>query len=664
MAILKALLLISQGIAAVIFFEHLPQRKFEEKKNNVIPIRTRVFGLSLFAIVFLAMVLCGFSILLPEIAEIESGHRIIAGALIFDRIILDFILFLLIGAVLINGGVVSRIFSYGWSFLLVCCYIFQLLVVYISGGFLSFLAVDNFNHISLLVNLPNVMALSSIVFVWGLVVYILEKKFSERLSGSKLVQTSLCLLVLAAVIHFSSVWAPDTAVAHMREFYENRAVRVQHKSPMEAFYNAVFKPREGELRAFSQNDADRASQFGITLDLNRRNPLVKPEIYQGDPPFNKKDAALEHPNVILVFAEGLSARTVDFYGGAWENLTPNLADFAENAMVVTNYYNHTYATYRGLLGQLCSIFPARGGLGGWHTHYSDIKKTGYYCLNDLFKQSGYETGFLDTHRKDAAYIDEMMLGLGFDQVYTAENLVTEHGLSEPLRSDSMSDQQLFEGLIRILKAREQEKTATPFFLSMYNLETHVFQKIASDGKAYSANSNYILDTIHNYDDAFGKFWRYFQESGYASNTVVIFTADHARYSDRDYVDLMQEQSDYLPYFVDKIPLVIYDQNMELPQDYDAQHATSLNLAPSIAHLLGLKNGPNAFTGRSIFEANNLGGDAIASADQEHYLINSEGIVLNTATNDREKELEFVGYLVNTLRQLEIHDRLWPENFEE
>ena len=601
----------------------------------------------------------GFASLLPGIGEIEVSQRIFASALIFDRIILDFALFLLIGIVLINGGPVRRMLAYVWCFLLICCYVVQLLAVYIGGGFLSFLAVDNINHVSLLVNLPNVMAVSSIVIAWALVVFVLEKRYCRRLSTYQLSRTSFILFILGIFVHFSSTWAPATAVAHMHKFYANRAVRVEHKSPMEAFYNAIFRPREGDLRPFSQTDVNRAKQFGITLDLDNRYPLKNARIYQSAPPFRKKPERPERPNVILIFAEGLSARTTDIYDSAWKNLTPNLAELAAQSMVVTNYYNHTYATYRGLLGQLCSIFPARGGLGGWHTHYTDIKKTGYFCLNDLFSESGYETVFLDSHRKDAAYIEEMMLGLGFDQVYTAENMVSEFGISEPLRPDSMSDQQLFEGLVRLLKAREQEKNPKPLFLSMYNLETHAFQKITSDGKGYPADSNYILDTIHNYDDAFGNFWRYFKQSEYARNTVIIFTADHAHYSDRDYVRLMRGQPGYLPYFVDRIPLVVYDRYTDMPPDYDAKNQTSLNLAPSVVHLLGLGNVPNAFTGRSIFEPDTLRGDSIASADQEHYLIGSEGVVLNTATSHREEEFGFIGYLVDTLRQLEIHDRLWP-----
>lgn len=33
--------------------------------------------------------------------------------------------------------------------------------------------------------------------------------------------------------------------------------------------------------------------------------------------------------------------------------------------------------------------------------------------------------------------------------------------------------------------------------------------------------------------------------------------------------------------------------------------------------------------------------------------------MNKPGNDHSEELEFIGYLVNALRQLEEHNRIWP-----
>ena len=141
---------------------------------------------------------------------------------------------------------------------------------------------------------------------------------------------------------------------------------------------------------------------------------------------------------------------------------------------------------------------------------------------------------------------------------TAEDMVGTHVPGEPLRRDALSDNQLMEGLVSLLKQKEGEQ-GKPFFLGLYNLETHAFQKIRADGKPYAGGNHYILDAIHNLDHALGKFWRYFRESTWADNTVVVFTSDHTHYPDRDFLEIARGPAfdpDYRPYFVDRIPFII------------------------------------------------------------------------------------------------------------
>ena len=370
------------------------------------------------------------------------------------------------------------------------------------------------------------------------------------------------------------------------------------------------------------------------------------------------------PNIIVFFSEGFSARAIGSYNETerFPDLTPNIDDFAQHSMVIKNYYNHTYATYRGLLGQLCSIYPIHGGHGGWDTHVERVKRVNYLCLSDLLNQADYETIFLDTHRKDAAFIDEMMHQLNFDTVITAEEIVADYGGDEPLRADSMSDHQLIQGLIQMLKQRDHQSSPPPFFLGMYNLETHAFQTIAKDGVGYPHKDDYILDTIHNYDHAFGKFWHYFQNSNYFENTVVIFTADHAHYPDRDFVSTFSTSADDQFHFVDEIPLIIFDPHKSLPATFDANYRNSIDFTPTVAHWLGLKNQQNPFIGRSIFEQEKIKQiGSIASADAEHYVISASGIMASRPDRTPSDEMRFVGNLVNSLRELEQHDRIWEDN---
>lgn len=114
------------------------------------------------------------------------------------------------------------------------------------------------------------------------------------------------------------------------------------------------------------------------------------------------------------------------------------------------------------------------------------------------------------------------------------------------------------------------------------------------------------------DAAFGKFWQWFKNSPYKNNTIVIFTADHASYYEKSYMELMANDESYQKYFIDRIPLIIYDPIHNMPKTFDANDATSLDLAPTIMQLIAVKNKYNAFMGTALFD------------NGEHMHIHAEG----------------------------------------
>mgnify|MGYP005671996979 CR=1 FL=1 len=125
-----------------------------------------------------------------------------------------------------------------------------------------------------------------------------------------------------------------------------------------------------------------------------------------------------------------------------------------------------------------------------------------------------------------------------------------------------------------------------------------------DGIKYGDGKNKSLNTIHNADKAFGEFWDYYRNSEYTKNTILIVTSDHCSYHEKSHVKAFGGK-DYQRIFVDKIPLMIFDPEKNLPSHFDASSASSLDLAPSLVHYMGLENAPNSFLGTSIFERNLL-----------------------------------------------------------
>ena len=149
--------------------------------------------------------------------------------------------------------------------------------------------------------------------------------------------------------------------------------------------------------------------------------------------------------------------------------------------------------------------------------------------------------------------------------------------------------------------------------------------------------------------------------------MVILTADHTHYPDRDYVKLVANDPGYVPVFVDRIPLIIYHPTKQLPTEFDAGNASSINFTPSLIHLLGLENRPNPFLGRSIFDPagqNTPGsGRSIAAGGDEIFLIDDSGVHKmgheSAAIRSQQQELDFIDNLMSTIWQLEQHNRIWP-----
>ncbi len=364
----------------------------------------------------------------------------------------------------------------------------------------------------------------------------------------------------------------------------------------------------------------------------------------------------------MIFTEGYSARLVGSYGGPYPDLTPHIDSFVKHplTMQVKNYYNHTAATYRGIHGQLCSLYPRIEGLKS-----STEKQVGYFGLVNILTQLGYSTYFLDTHRKDAAYIDEMTKNLGIQNVLTAEELSPQYlANAEPLRFDALSDHQLYKSLIGFLKDREKTATSSdaPFFAALYTIETHAFGPIASDGVHYRDSNNDTLDTVHNLDDAFGLFWKAFRKSPLAKNTVVVFTTDHCHFPEPSYVEAVTPfDPNYKRYFVDAIPLVIYDPTHNLPETFDAQYTTSIDFAPSLVHMLGFPNQPNPFLGTSIFdsETRKTRGTGVAYFDHHFHLVCSKGVQILGLDAEDGMKLAQIQKILNYTKALEKTGRIWP-----
>lgn len=280
---------------------------------------------------------------------------------------------------------------------------------------------------------------------------------------------------------------------------------------------------------------------------------------------DKPDTLPDKPNVIVIFTEGLSQNIVEDE----RNIMPNVAAYEKRSINFTNYYNHTAATYRGLIGQLYSGYQ----------EYDQDRNT-LISMEDILKDEGYYTAFLNMEPNNStftAYLKKM----NFDDVLSPE------------KDKWVSDKECYEFLLQ--EAEEREKEDQPFFLAVYTFFTHV--SFDYPGEEFGDGSQPELNKFYNDDYQFGKFMEAFEESSLSDDTIIVFTSDHCTYED-DVFHKAFPNYERAHIFLDRIPFFIYYKGVQ-PETIDVNGRNSLCLAPTVLDFLDISE-PNYFLGQSLF----------------------------------------------------------------
>lgn len=461
--------------------------------------------------------------------------------------------------------------------MLVAVYLFQFFYYAVNGESISVLALENIDQVYLFFQLPYILVLLVIAAFCALAVCLSVKLGQDTCGITKKRYIIPYAAVLLLVVAYQNLSATVINPAYASYF------RHGHDTPLVSFVSNVY--------SISRADDD-------ILSTGKNYAFQKEWVYKDQLPFANISKAGRRPNVILIFTEGTSARLLGCYNDKYTSLTPNIDAFAKQAMQVTNYYNHTAATFRGTLGQLASCYPYRGGAAkeeGWGN--KKLTNMNYQALPQILGNE-YATYFFSPHTGDDSYTTLLQVA-GFQNILNSEKISADFVGQTDLAYNSIKDRDMYQALEGFLAGRDSEK---PFFLAMYTVGTHAGFDVTKDGLPYEDAKNPVLNTLHNLDAAFGDFWQKFEQSQYKDNTIVIFTADHAHHFEKPYVQLVSKEPGYKPYFADAIPLLIYDPTHELPASFDACDDTSLALAPTILHLLAYKNARNSFMGTSLFDA--------------------------------------------------------------
>ncbi|MFK7733125.1 MAG: LTA synthase family protein [Pseudomonadales bacterium] len=550
------------------------------------------------------------------------------------------------------------IFSYGpgklpqllrWLLIptIVLIWTVQTLSLWFSNQPVSPLAIDNIGAAQTIVSTSSIIeavAISLIVLLGYVLLRTVLKILSKRgftepaIAAAALVLA--CLMLIFSVSRFSIE-------------SERRSSPLHSTAVLLAYYLRGESTDLGESQFASDERLD-FEQFGFRLAPDSSYPLQKSTFFETPLPFASVSGT-QLPHVIVFFVEALSARKLPVYGAKFDELTPNIDRFAAKSMRVDNYFNHTQSTFRGIKGQLCSSYPVHTTKPTqWANPDFQPPSVRYKCLPHHLNDEGYKTIFLGPDEKDHMHFSHQTESVGFTHNVYREEIKRKYIEKQDFYGPFLTDVQLFQALSGVLEAHSSEQ---PLFIAGYFKDSHVGQDSKPDGIKYGDGSDRILNTLHTFDKFFGEFLKAFEQSARSDNTIIVLTSDHAHWPERPYINMAGKDFNQTP--VDEIALLVHSPSHELPPVFDANIATSLSFAPTLAHLLDLRPATNYFLGQSLFAADRPA-QAVAWFNNAIFSINEDGKVKRMSVlNDLPEDVSAAWSAISLTHRLELSDTIQP-----
>lgn len=467
--------------------------------------------------------------------------------------------------------------------LLLLLYNAQMIVAFFANSFITML---------MLTNLDSVEDLSgkALVYGTGIVLVLVFSFFPIRrcspfgCSGKTLLSAVLCL-ELAFTLVCGNCYSP------IYSYFDLAIQQHQNRELARSIQEAV--------SAATASSAEEAEQSAKTPVCTSAVPTLEPEFFEGsetesgiikltvpsaaaNPSLSfysdeivdcrpKDNQLAVQPNIILIFTEGLSRNIITDP----RDLMPNAAEYQEKSLSFSGYYNHTFATFRGLIGQLYSGYQL-----------DNYDSNALVSLQGILSDQGYHTALINTEPNNTDFTPYLER-LGFQEI------IGDPSSECRGMANSISDRDAYTLLYD--SAVEFSKTDSPFFLAIYTFGTHA--SLDSVDKKFGDGTDSELNKFFNADAQFGYFMEKFERSILSENTIVIFTADHATYQDdsfnRAFPDYTRTTTS-----CDEIPLFFYYRGIT-PEQVEVNGRNTLDLAPTILDYLDLSV-PNHFLGSSLF----------------------------------------------------------------
>lgn len=332
--------------------------------------------------------------------------------------------------------------------------------------------------------------------------------------------------------------------------------------------------------AFVKNELDY-KQFYLTLPDDEAAAIVHAEYgSSGDSNFRHvtSDRPEEHPNIVLVTLESMSASFLERFGGGIQALTPCLDALCRKGLSFDNIYATGNRTVRGLEAVSLSLPPCPG--------QSLIKRRdngGLFTTASVLRAKGYSATFFYGGN---AYFDNMEAFFGGNDYEIVDK--KDYAPDEITFANiwGVCDEDAYRKAIAVLG--EKAASGTPFFAHIMSVSNHrpytyPAGRISIPNDSKSRNGGVMYS-----DYALGEFIAQAEKQPWFDNTVFLITADHCASS---------AGKTEIPLGRYRIPAVIYAPSRIAPEAV-GKIASQIDLVPTLLALLGMDYDAG-FYGRNI-----------------------------------------------------------------
>jgi len=330
--------------------------------------------------------------------------------------------------------------------------------------------------------------------------------------------------------------------------------------------------------------------FHLPMDYKGEKTQL-PEFIREKKPFQPIDLTYDFAgkNLIFILIESTAFENTTLANNP-ASTDPFLKELADKSWNFLSHRTVFPATTRSILAMLCSDIPG--------TDYASITNTKehYKCnsITTFFKKNGFNTSFFSPVLLSYDSFDKAEQPREFDYIFEPSSVLSQKKYKKTHGTNTAVEEEYVQN--EFFKYYTQNRE--PFFALYFPYWSHApYEEPFADHfgmerqERYYASQGYI-------DTALRKFFEDLDAKGFLENSIVIVTSDHGE-------ALGRKPGNYIH------PNFIYDENLHVPfliyikgitDKYPktiTNPTTVLDVAPTIANLLGLEKDPS-WIGNDMF----------------------------------------------------------------